>query len=113
MWDAAGDLAAGIEHATTGLAEAITGAALGWLALGVVLHVANQLARGRGWYVVVRRACPDDPRLRRRDAVRAWVAACGVRGVASARGSDAVRILLLSRRLRGTGPTLMAGTIVA
>src|SRR3954447_9527851 len=113
MWDAAADVAAVIENAATGLAEAIAGAALGWLALGVVLHVANQLARGRGWYVVVRRACPDDPRLRGRDAVGAWVAGCGVGGVASARGGDAVRILMLSRRLRGTGPALMAGTLVA
>jgi hypothetical protein len=58
------DLAAVIQSAATGLAEAIAGAALGWLALGVALHVSNQLARGRGWYAVVRRACPDDPGLR-------------------------------------------------
>jgi hypothetical protein len=113
VWDAAGDLAAGIENATSGLADAIAGAALGWLALGVALHLSNQLARGRGWYVVVRRACPDDPRLRSRDVIGAWVAGCGAGGVASARGGDAVRVLMLSRRLRGTGPTVLAGTIVA
>jgi uncharacterized membrane protein YbhN (UPF0104 family) len=113
MWDAAGDLAAWVEDATTGLAGAITGAAIGWLALGVTLHVANQLARGRGWFTVLRRACPDDPRLRRRDAIGAWVAGAGAGGVASARGGDAVRILMLSRRLRGTGAALLAGTIVA
>jgi uncharacterized membrane protein YbhN (UPF0104 family) len=95
MWDAAGDLAAWVEDAITGLAGAIAGAALGWLALGVALHVANQLARGRGWYAVLRRACPDDPRLRRRDAIGAWVAGAGAGGVASARGGDAVRVLML------------------
>jgi uncharacterized membrane protein YbhN (UPF0104 family) len=113
MWDAAGHLAAVIENAATGLAGAISDAAPGWLALGVLLHVSNQLARGRGWYAVVRRACPDDPRLRGRHAIGAWVAGAGAGGVASARGGDALRIFMLNRRLHGTGPALLAGTLVA
>jgi uncharacterized membrane protein YbhN (UPF0104 family) len=113
MWDSAGDLAGVIENAATGLAGAIAGAAPGWLVLGVVLHVANQLARGRGWFAVVRRACPDDPRLRGRDTIGAWVAGAGAGGVASARGGDALRIFMLNRRLKGSGPALLAGTLVA
>ena len=113
MWDSAGDLAGVIENAATGLAGAITGAAPGWLVLGVMLHVSNQLARGRGWYAVVRRACPDDPRLRVRDTIGAWVAGAGAGGVASARGGDALRVFMLDRRLTGTGPALLAGTLVA
>ena len=47
-------------------------AAFGWLALGVVLHLANQVARGRGWCATVRLAQPDGPRCRPRDAVAAY-----------------------------------------
>jgi hypothetical protein len=111
--DAAADLAAGLEGALAGLADAVAGAALGWLILGVVLHLANQVARGRGWFAIVRAACDDHPRLRRRDAIAAWVAGAGAGGVASARGGDAVRVLLLARRAPRAGCPLLAGTLVA
>jgi Lysylphosphatidylglycerol synthase TM region len=111
--DAAADLAAGLEGALAGLADAVAGAALGWLALGVVLHLANQVARGGGWFAIVRAACDDDPRLRRRDAIAAWVAGAGAGGVASARGGDAVRVLLLARRVPRAGCPVLAGTLVA
>ena len=113
MWDAAGDLAAGIERALGDLAGAVAGADPRWLALGVVLHLANQLTRGRGWFAIVRTATGADPRLRRRDALAAWVAGAGAGGVVSARGGDAVRVLLLRRRLGDAGCPLLAGTLVA
>jgi hypothetical protein len=113
MWDAAGDLAAGLEAALSGLAGALAGADPRWLAVGVLLHLANQALRGRGWYAIVRCATGDDARLRPRDAVAAWVAGAGAGGIASARGGDAVRVLLLRRRLGGTGCPLLAGTLVA
>src|SRR5215210_1311049 len=113
MWDAAGDLAAGLEAALSSLAGSLAGADLRWLALGVLLHLANQALRGRGWYALVHSATAGDPRLRRRDAVAAWVAGAGAGGVASARGGDAVRVLLLRRRLGGTGCAVLAGTLVA
>ena len=47
------------------MANALAGASAGWLALGVLLHIANQAVRGRGWYAVARVASPDDPTLRR------------------------------------------------
>lgn len=96
-----------------GLAEAVAGAHAGWLLVGILLHVANQLARGRGWYAIVGRACDADPRFSRRDAMAAWVAGAGAGGVLSARGGDAVRVLLASRRLRGTPCPVLAGTLVA
>src|SRR4051794_18835058 len=92
--------------------DTLAGAALGWLALGVLLHLGNQVVRGRGWFAILRRACAD-PALRRRDAVGAWVAGAGAGGVVSARGGDAVRVLLLGRRSRGSRPSLLAGTLVA
>src|SRR5829696_9220500 len=93
--------------------HALAGASAGWLALGVLLHLANQAARGRGWYAVVRAASPGDPGLRGRHAVLAWIAGAGAGGVVSARGGDVVRVLLLKRRLDGTGGSVLTGTIVA
>jgi hypothetical protein len=91
----------------------VAGTAPVWLALGVLLHVANQVMRGRGWYALVRAAADDCPELRRRDAIAAWVAGAGAGGLLSARGGDAVRVVLLSRRLpRGQCP-LLAGTLVS
>jgi hypothetical protein len=113
MWNAALDLAAAIERALAGFAGAVAGAEPGWLVLGVALHLANQVLRGRGWYAIVRAACAGDPRLRRQDAIAAWVAGAGAGGVASARGGDALRVLLLAHRLPRAGCPLLAGTIVA
>jgi hypothetical protein len=95
------------------MGDALAGASAGWLALGVLLHLANQAVRGRGWFAIVRAASPDDPALRRRDAILAWVAGAGAGGVVSARGGDVVRVLLLSRRSRDTGGSVLAGTLVA
>jgi uncharacterized membrane protein YbhN (UPF0104 family) len=113
MRDAASGMAAALERAGEGLAEAVAGAHAGWLVLGILLHVANQVARGRGWYAIVGRACGADPRFGRRDAIAAWVAGAGAGGVLSARGGDAVRVLLASRRLRDTPCPVLAGTLVA
>ena len=88
-------------------------AAFGWIALGVVLHLANQVARGRGWCSTIRLARPDEPPCRARDAVAAWVAGAGMGGILSARGGDAVRLLLLRRRLPEEGYPVLAGTLVA
>jgi hypothetical protein len=109
------DVAAAIERAIEGLVDAVAGVAPGWLLLGVALHLANQVARGRGWYAVVRTASPEGEAPRRRDVVAAWVAGAGAGGVVSARGGDAVRVLLLARRMPGTGCSgaLLTGTLVA
>ena len=56
MWDAAAELAAALEHALGSFTEALAGVSLGWLVLGVVLHLANQVARGRGWCTLLRAA---------------------------------------------------------
>ena len=113
MWDAAVEIAAAVERALTALGEALAGVSPGWLVLGVALHLANQVFRGRGWFVIVRMAAPGEPLLRARDAVAAWVAGAGAGGVASARGGDAVRVLLLSRTTPRCGCPLLAGTLVA
>jgi len=107
------DAASALERAFAGLVDAVAGVAPGWLVLGVVLHLLNQVARGRGWHAVVRAACDETEPPRRRDAVAAWVAGAGAGGVVSARGGDAVRVLVLARRAPGTSRALLAGTLVA
>jgi hypothetical protein len=113
MSESVGALAALIEGLAADLADALRGAAPGWLALGVALHLLNQVMRGRGWYAVVRAATGPDAALRRRDAVEAWVAGAGAGGVASARGGDVLRVLLLRRHVTRADCTLLAGTLVA
>ena len=104
------DAAGALEHAFAGLVDAVAGVAPGWLALGVLLHLANQLARGRGWHAVIRSAGAES---RKRDAIAAWVAGAGAGGVVSARGGDAVRVLVLARRSPGPGGALLTGTLGA
>src|SRR3954447_11240231 len=102
-----------LERAFDGLVSAVGGVSPGWLVLGVVLHLLNQVARGHGWHAVVTAACDADAEPRRRDAVAAWVAGAGAGGVVSARGGDAVRVLVLARRSPGTSRALLTGTLVA
>src|SRR4051794_34198365 len=105
------DAVSALERALAGLVDAVAGVAVGWLVLGVALHLANQVARGRGWFAVVRSACDATP-PRGRDAIAAWVAGAGAGGVVSARGGDLVRVLVLGRRMAGERAVL-AGTLVA
>jgi uncharacterized membrane protein YbhN (UPF0104 family) len=100
-----------VADAADALARALD--APGWLALGVLLHLANQVARGRGWWAILRPAAGNDPALRRRDAVAAWMAGAGAAGVTFARGGDAVRVLLLLRRVPKVPAAVLAGTLVA
>jgi hypothetical protein len=100
-----------VADAADALARALD--APGWLALGVLLHLANQVARGRGWWAILRPAAGHDPALRRRDAVAAWMAGAGAAGVTFARGGDAVRVLLLLRRVPRVPAAVLAGTLVA
>jgi hypothetical protein len=88
-------------------------AAIGWLVLGVALHLGNQVLRGRGWCALVRAADGGGCGPRRRDAIAAWVAGAGAGGLVSARGGDAVRVLLLRRRMPDAGCPMLAGTLVA
>ena len=106
------DVVSALERAIEGLVDAVAGVAVGWLVLGVALHLLNQVARGRGWYSVISSASDAPPR--KRDALAAWVAGAGAGGIVSARGGDAVRVLVLARRMPGKGNrALLTGTLVA
>jgi uncharacterized membrane protein YbhN (UPF0104 family) len=97
-------------HVVTGIFDSLTGASPGWLLLGTLLHLANQLARAQGWHAIIADA-GNAPR--RRDSTAAWVAGAGAGGVLSARAGDAVRILVLGPRAPETGASVLTGTIVA
>src|SRR5919201_685362 len=85
---------------------------LAWVGVGVLVHLPNQLARAQGWYTVIRAACPAAP-VRRRDALAAWVGGAGAAGVLSARGGDAIRVVLLRPHAPAAGVPVLAGTLVA
>src|SRR5690349_18902926 len=106
------DVVSALERAVAGLVDAVAGVSAGWLVLGVLLHLANQVARGTGWFAIVNGAAERPPRTR--DVVTAWVAGAGAGGIVSARGGDAVRVLLLARRMDGRGNrAFLTGTLVA
>jgi uncharacterized membrane protein YbhN (UPF0104 family) len=113
MADALGELADALQQAIAGMGAALTGVDAGWLLLGVALHLGNQVARGRGWWAVVRAAHGGHTRVRRRDAVAAWVAGAGAAGVLPTQIGDALRVWLLARRSPGSGYAILAGTLVA
>jgi hypothetical protein len=108
-----GEIIAAAGEFPVGLARGLAGASAGWLLLAVALHLGNQLARGRGWWAILRQAAGPDPRLRRRDAIAAWIAGAGAAGLVTARLGDALRVLLVTRRLPEVGGSLVAGTLVA
>jgi hypothetical protein len=83
-----------------------------WLVAGVVLHLCSQLARGRGWHSVICAAHPDEAHPRRREVLATWLAGAGASGVLSARGGDALRIVLMRRHMTTTCPRLI-GTLAA
>jgi signal transduction histidine kinase len=83
-----------------------------WLVAGVVLHLCSQLARGRGWHSVICAAHSDEAHPRRREVLATWIAGAGASGVLSARGGDALRIVLMKRHMTTSCPRLI-GTLAA
>ena len=109
------DAVAALERALAGLVDAVAGVSPGWLVLGVALHLANQVARGRG--VVRRGAHRVRPSQRRRAGVT-----CSPRGsrarepAASCPRAAATpcACCVLARRMPGEGKrALLTGTLVA
>jgi hypothetical protein len=92
------------------VAEALSQSAAGWLAVGVVLHLCGQLARGMAWHAVLRVSWPG---VTRRRACAWHVCGAGFTGILSARGGDAVRIALAKRELKTATWPALAGTLIA
>ena len=82
------------------------------LGAGVALHLGADAVRNRGWYGIVRAACPAVA-LRVRDVQVAAFAGGGVNGVVPARAGDALKLAVLRRRARGVPVATLAATLVA
>jgi uncharacterized membrane protein YbhN (UPF0104 family) len=84
----------------------------GWLALALGFHLLNLLLRTYAWRNIVAAAYPA-ARVRWRHTFGAYCAGVAVNGVVPARGGDAVKLLLLHRRVEGASYPTLASTLVA
>jgi hypothetical protein len=82
------------------------------LGLGVVLYLAAQAVRPRGWHTILRAAFPEATDLRPRDVIRAYLAGAGVNAIVPARGGDVVKLALVRRRIAGARYSTLAATFI-
>ena len=82
------------------------------LGLGVVLYLAAQTVRPRGWHTILRAAFPEATDLRPRDVIRAYLAGAGINAIVPARGGDVVKLALLRRRIDGARYSTLAATFI-
>ena len=79
------------------------------LAGGLILHLAADLVRNRGWFGVLRAVGPEHRGLRVRDVQAAAFAGGSVNAFVPARAGDLVKLAVLRRRMpESRMPTLMA-----
>ncbi len=89
-------------------------AAVRWEALGIAVgfHLLRLLVRTVAWRNILAASYPQ-ARVRWRSVFGAYVAGVGVNAVAPARGGDAVKLVLIKRRIEGAAyPTLTATLVV-
>jgi hypothetical protein len=85
-----------------------------WLALGgaALLQLLAGALRVRAWFHVIRHTCPDASDLRYRDVVLAHLGGAGWNSVLPARSGDAVKVVLVGRRMPERRLTTLASTLV-
>src|SRR5438445_9028484 len=83
-----------------------------FLLAGAALHVLAQVVRVRAWFNILRAAFPNDPGLRMRDAVRAFLAGSGLNAIIPARGGDILKVYFIDRRLVRGDWARIVGTFV-
>lgn len=81
------------------------------LLLGVVLYIAAQAIRTRGWHTILVATYPDSG-LRARDTCGAYLAGSGLNAIIPARGGDIVKLRLVHRKVPGSSYATLAGTFV-
>lgn len=92
--------------------EDVATVSIWWLLAGVVLHVAHQAVRTRGWFNIIRAAYPDATELRARDVTLAYLAGAGLNGAVPARGGDLAKLYLIRRRAPRTRWSTLIATFV-
>jgi len=87
---------------------------VGWLALGAAaaLQLLSGIVRARAWFHVIRDSCPDTADVRYRDVVLADLGGVGWNAVLPAHGGDAVKVVLVNRRMPRRRLALLASTLV-
>src|SRR5919112_1220423 len=90
------------------------GDGISWLALGgaAALQLLAGIVRVRAWFHVIRHSCPDTADVRYRDVVLAHLGGVGWNAVLPAHGGDAVKVVLLDRRMRERHLALLASTLL-
>ncbi len=102
----------GSRHALDLAFTQLTAVAPGWLVAGVILHLLHQVVRTRGWFNILRAACPSAGELRARDVTLAYLAGAGLNGVVPARGGDLAKLYLIRRRAPRTRWSTLAATFL-
>ena len=82
------------------------------LAGGLMLHLAADLVRNRGWYGVLRAAGPEHRMLRVRDVQAAAFAGAGVNALVPARAGDLVKLAVIRRHAPDARLPTLAATLV-
>jgi hypothetical protein len=82
------------------------------LAGGLMLHLAADLVRNRGWYGVLRAAGPEHRSLRVRDVQAAAFAGGGVNALVPARAGDLVKLAVIRHRAPEARMPTLAATLV-
>jgi glycosyltransferase 2 family protein len=81
------------------------------LAIALAFHLGNLVLRTRGWRAIVAASYPDR-RVRWRWTFGAYCAGVGINSITPGRLGDAVKLVLLRRRVQGsTFPTLASGLV--
>ena len=87
---------------------------MSWWALGgaAALQLVAGVLRARAWFHVIRDSCPEAAGLRYRDVVAAHLGGVGWNAVLPAHSGDAVKVVLVSRKLPGQRLATLAATLV-
>jgi uncharacterized membrane protein YbhN (UPF0104 family) len=109
------DLASSLDrflHAAQTFFQHLADIGWGYLAIGLVLWLFLQLARGHAWTNALRGSYPDD-RVSESGVMAAFLVGAGMNSVLPARGGDALKIVLAKRSIeRSSYPTIVASFAV-
>lgn len=109
---AARDSVAAFLRAIEALGDQIAGVAWGALLIGLLFASANIALRSRGWRTILRAAYPDSS-ISWPTVFGANYAGIGVNAILPARLGDAVKLILVRRRIQGSSYPTLASTFVA
>ncbi len=93
--------------------SALSHASIAWVIISALSVAAAFFARSESWFSALRTALPDCCAVERPAVARSLMIGVAASTVAPARAGEAVRTLLMSRRIGGGRCTTVIGTVVA